>query len=86
MKALFSSGRRLIGSSKSPAIPRRAAAQIIFKWQPRRIYFYHDNDDYDREYDQAQPRGSDAVAVAIKAAKTATMMRVVAAIMCDPIM
>ena len=86
MKALFSSGRRLIGSSKSPAIPRRAAAQIIFKWQPRRIYFYHDNDDYDREYDQAQPRGSDAVAVAIKAAKTATMVGVVAPIMCDPIM
>ena len=86
MKALFSSGRRRIGSSKSPAIPRRAAAQIIFKWQPRRIYFYHDNDDDDREYDQAQPRGSDAVAVAIKAAKTATMVGVVAAIMCDPIM
>ena len=85
MKALFSSGRRLIGSSKSPAIPRRAAAQIIFKWQPRRINFNHDNDD-DRKYDQAQPRGSDAVAVAIKAAKTATMVGVVAPIMCDPIM
>ena len=86
MKALFSSGRRRIGSSKSPAIPRRAAAQIIFKWQPRRINFNPDNDDDDREYDQAQPRGSDAVAVAIKAAKTATMVGVVAAIMCDPIM
>ena len=38
------------------------------------------------KYDQAQPRGSDAVAVAIKAAKTATMVRVVVPIMCDPIM
>ena len=45
-----------------------------------------DDDDDDRKYDQAQPRGSDAVAVAIKAAKTATMVRVVVPIMCDPIM
>ena len=93
MKALLSSGRRRIGSSKSPAIPRRAAAQIIFKWQPVRINFNHDDDDDDdddddgdRKTDQAQPRGSDAVAVAIKAAKTATMVRVVVPIICDPIM
>ena len=45
-----------------------------------------DDDDDDRKNNQAQPRGSDAVAVAIKAAKTATMVRVVVPIMCDPIM
>ena len=35
MKALFSSRKPRSGSSTSLAMPLLAAAQIIFKWQPR---------------------------------------------------
>ena len=62
MKALLSSGRRRIGSSKSPAIPRRAAAQIIFKWQPVRINF-NDDDDVDDDDDDGDDQNQDNMMV-----------------------